>query len=155
MIDIAHIHPMIVHFPIVFFITALGLDLVVLGRRCDLAARRCLSNTALVALVFAALAAVVAASFGDMALDAALDKGFAKGPLEEHEGFGVTTMFYFCVLALVQLIAWWRRIPLAGSRGWAFFAFGIIGLGILIATAYHGGELVYHLGVNVDAVKNP
>lgn len=155
MIDIAHIHPMIVHFPIVFFVTALGLELIVLGRRGDLTARQCLSNTALAALVLAALAAVVAASFGDMALDKAVDRGFAKGPLEEHEDLGMTTMFYFCVLALVQLVAWWRRIPLSGSRGVIFFVLGLIGFAILITTAYHGGDLVYRLGVNVEAVKHP
>lgn len=155
MIDIAHIHPMIVHFPVVFFLTAVGLELIVLARKGDLAARQCLSNTALAALVLAAVAAVVAATFGDMALDKAAGKGFPKGPLEEHEDWGMTTMTYFIIFALVQLVAWWRRIPLSGNRGWVMFALGVIGIGILIATAYHGGELVYHLGVNVDAVKHP
>lgn len=155
MIDIAHVHPMIVHFPIVFFITALGLELIVLARKGDLAARQCLSNTALAALVLAALAAIAAASFGDMALDKALDRGFPKGPLEEHEDFGMTTMWYFAVLAVVQLVAWWRRTPLSGGRGWALFAVGLVGFGLLIATAYHGGDLVYRLGVNVAAVKHP
>ena len=155
MIDITHIHPMVVHFPIVLFLTAVAVELLVLIRNGDLSARQCLPGIALAALVLAALAAVVAASFGDIALDAAVDKGFPKGPLEEHEGLGMTTMSYFVVLALVQLWAWWRRIPLAGGRGWAIFALGVIGIGILIAAAYHGGELVYHYGVNVDAVKHP
>lgn len=155
MIDITHIHPMIVHFPIVLFLTAMAVEFLVLLRKGDLSARLCLPGVALAALVLGAIAAVVAASFGDIALDAAVDKGFPKDPLEEHEGLGMTTMFYFVVLALVQLWAWWRRIPLAAGRGWTVFVLGLVGIAILIAAAYHGGELVYHYGVNVDAVKNP
>jgi len=155
MIDITHIHPMIVHFPIVLFITAVAIELLVLMRKGDLSARQCLTGVALAALILGVIAAAVAASFGDMALDAAVDKGFPKKPLEEHEALGMTTMFYFAVLSLVQLFAWWRRIPLTDRRGWTVFGLGVVGIAILIAAAYHGGELVYHYGVNIDAVKHP
>jgi hypothetical protein len=42
MIDLSHIHPMLVHFPLVFFITAAVIFLVLAGRRGNLAARECL-----------------------------------------------------------------------------------------------------------------
>jgi uncharacterized membrane protein len=155
MIDINHVHPMVVHFPIVLFLTAVAVEAIVLVRGGDLAARQCLPGLALAALVLGAVAAMVAASFGDIALDAAADKGFPKNPLEEHADLGMTTVVFFGALALVQITAWWRRIPLAGGRGWIVFAVGVVGIAILLDTAYHGGELVYHYGVNVDAVKHP
>jgi uncharacterized membrane protein len=65
----------------------------------------------------------------------------------------MTTMSLFILLSAVYLFAWWRRISLAGAKGWAMFAFGLIGVAVLIAAAYHGGDLVYQLGVNVARVK--
>jgi len=152
MIDLAHIHPMLVHFPIVLLIIAVAVDFIVLQRNGDLAGAQALSNIALAALILGALAAIAAASFGDIAKDAAIDKGFAKPPLEEHEDLGFTTMWVFIVLALARLLAWRVHFSLAGWRGWAMSTAGVIGVGILLATAYHGGNLVYELGVNVAPV---
>lgn len=153
MIDIAHIHPMLVHFPIVLFLSAVGLEGLVLLRRGDLAANSCMANTALAALLLAALAAVVAATFGDMALDHAVALGFPKLPLEIHADLGISTMSFMLVLSAFHLLARWRRWTLAGGRGWLLLLVALAGVVLLIVTAYHGGELVYHYGVNVDAVK--
>lgn len=154
MIPIEHIHPMLVHFPIVLFTTALLVDAgIVFARSGDLSARDCLGSIGLAALVLGIIFSVLAAVFGDMALDIAIDKGFDKDPLEEHEGLAGATITIFGLLALAQIIAVWRRIPLAGNRGKAFVAIMLIGFLVLISTAYHGGELVYGLGVNVANVK--
>ena len=99
MINIAHIHPMLVHFPIVLFFIAVGVELIVLIRGGDLIGQQCLPRIALSALVLAALAAIVAASFGDMAFDKAIDLGFPRPPLEEHEELGFTTMWFFIGLS--------------------------------------------------------
>lgn len=153
MINIAHVHPMLVHFPIVLFFLAITIQVVVLMRKGDLAARECLPTTALVALALGLVFALAAAVFGDIALDQAVDLGFPKDPLEEHEDWATVTMFLFGALTLVQLIAWWRGIAVIEKRGWIVAGAGAIGLVLLLSTAYHGGELVYHIGVNVDVVK--
>ena len=153
MINIAHIHPMLVHFPIVLFLSAVGLQGLVLLRRGDLTANGCIANTALAALLLAALAAVVTASFGDMALDHAVALGFPKSPMEIHADLGFSTMWFMLLLSAFHLLARWRRWSLAGGRGWLLLLVALAGVVLLIVTAYHGGELVYHYGVNVDAVK--
>ena len=153
MIDIAHIHPMLVHFPIVLFILTVALEFLIMIRGGDLAGRDCLPRVALSALLLGTISAIAAASFGDMALDKAVALGFPKAPLETHETLGLTTMWIFIVLSLVQLWAWWRRLSLANGRGWALAVFGLAGVGVLLIAAYHGGELVYGLGVNVAPVK--
>ena len=154
MIPIEHIHPMLVHFPIVLFTLTLLIDSgLVFIRQGDLAARRCLTLAGLATLGIGLLFAILAAVFGDMALDIAVDKGFDRDPLEEHEGLAGATITLFGLLALVQIIAVWRSIPLSGNRGKAFVAVMAIGFGLLVSTAYHGGELVYGLGVNVANVK--
>ncbi|MGA8260032.1 MAG: DUF2231 domain-containing protein [Arenicellales bacterium] len=153
MINLAHIHPMLVHFPIVLFLLGAGLELIVLLRGQDLAAHECLPNVALATIVLAAVSAVVAAMFGDMAFDRATELGFPGGPLERHEGFGYTTMWFFIVYGTLYLLAWWRGLSLAAGRGWAWFVVSLVGVVLVLVTAYYGGDLVYRIGVNVVPVK--
>jgi len=152
MISLEHIHPVLVHFPIVLFLVAVLIDFLVLTKGGDLAATQCLSTTGLYALLLAALAAATAATFGDIALDKAIELGFDKVPLEEHEDLGYTTLSILIGLAVWQLFARWRGIQLNGAHGWLFFVVALAGTGALLTTAWHGGELVYELGVNVTPV---
>jgi uncharacterized membrane protein len=152
MIPITEVHPMLVHFPIVFWISAEAIAVVVLLRGGDLSARQQWSRTAFYGLLAGTAFAVLAAIFGDIALDQALAAGFAAGPLETHETVAVMTIGIFALHALLRLLAIWRHYPLAGLRGWLAELPGLVGIGGLLVTAYLGGELVYHLGVNVAAV---
>jgi uncharacterized membrane protein len=152
MIDPAHIHPMVVHFPIVLLMLAVAVQWLVLIRGGDLSAHDCLSNLTLATLALGALSAVVAAFFGDVALDKAVALGFPAGPLETHEAFGITTMSVFLAITAVQAFAWWRGIGLSGRRGWILASIGTVGVILLVVTAFFGGHLVYEIGVNVRAV---
>lgn len=151
MINMAHIHPMLVHFPLTIIFLVIAAEWVALLRGDNLGEHRCLVNTALALLVLAALAAILAAVFGDIAMDIALDKGFTKDPIEEHASWGITTAIFFTVLALVQSVLWWRR-RINRMLSWIFFVIGVLAAGSATIAAYHGGELVYKLGVNVEKV---
>jgi uncharacterized membrane protein len=153
MIDITHIHPMLVHFPIVFFITAAVIFFVIAIRFGNLTARNCLPLIGAATVIIGLLIGYVAAFFGDIALDAAIAKGFPVPPLERHEGMAMVTLTFFSLLAAVLLAAIWKNIALNRKRAWFFFAAAAIGMIVLIITAYFGGDLVYHLGVNVDSVS--
>jgi len=153
MIDIAHIHPILVHFPIVLFLLALAIDFIILVKKGDLAAKDCLSTVGASALLLAALAAIAAATFGDIALDKAVELGFDKAPLEQHEELGLTTLWILIGLSAWQIFARWRSKPLNATIGWIFFAIALAGTGTLLTAAYFGGELVYSIGVNVAPVK--
>ena len=133
MISIALIHPLLVHFPIVLLIAAVAMDIMT-------------------ALLMGTVSAGIAAIFGDIALDKAISLGFPSGPLETHEMFALITLGVFIVHSLLRLFAVWRRYPLRGFSGWISALPGMVGLVLLIATAYYGGELVYHFGVNVASV---
>ena len=152
MISLEHIHPMLVHFPIVLLLLAVLIDFLVMAGKGDLAATGCLPTSGFYALLLAALAAIAAASFGDIALDKAIELGFDKVALEEHEELGFTTLWLMLGLASWQLLARWRHMRLGGVTGWLFFALALVASGILLAAAYHGGGLVYDLGVNVRPV---
>ena len=118
----------------------------------NLTARECLPLTGVAALVIGLLMAYMAAFFGDIALDAAVAKGFAAAPLERHEEMAMVTLTVFSLLAIVLLLATWKKISLVRNRAWYFFAAAAVGIVLLLVTAYFGGDLVYHIGVNVDSV---
>ena len=153
MVDITHIHPMLVHFPIVLLPLGALLYIVAALRGDDLGARRGLSLLAFLCLTAGTLTAMLAAAFGDVALDAAVDKGFDERPLEAHEDLAGPTIIVFGVLALVQALALWRAVVVRGARAWLLSLVAVAGVGLLLVTAYHGGQLVYELGVNVAPVR--
>ena len=153
MIPLEHIHPMLVHFPIVFFMAVLALDFIIVASGRDLAARGPLAGLALIVLWLGVAAAAATAFFGDAALDIAAARGFSQAALERHEGLGWTTLLVFAGIAVLRLIVWWRRIPFRGGRGWLAAAVTLAGVVVLVITAYRGGELVYQLGVNVAAIR--
>ncbi len=149
MLSIAHIHPIAVHFPIVFFLTLAGFDTVMLAMRVPISGRRCVSNISAVLAVLAGLAAVVTYTFGDMAYDAAVASGVAAARLETHETLGTITAICFAVWALIRGYVWWCGILLEGARKLAVVLIEIAGVLLITTTAYFGGQLVYELGVNV------
>lgn len=153
MISIALIHPMLVHFPIVLLLTATVMDITLLLLKKDLTSRQCLPMVALTALLLGTLAAGLAAIFGDIALDKAISLGFPSDPLETHETLALITIAVFSLHCLLRLLAVWRKYPLRGLSGWVSTLPGLAGVVLLIITAYFGGELVYHFGVNVAAVS--
>jgi uncharacterized membrane protein len=151
MIPITEIHPMLVHFPIVLWLSAEAIAVVVLLRGGDLSARQHWPAVALYSLLAGTAFALIAALFGDIALDHAVAAGFAAGPLEIHETVAVITLSIFVLHSALRLLAIWRRYPLIGIRGWLAELPGFVGICGLLVTAYLGGELVYHMGVNVAA----
>lgn len=153
MIPLEHIHPMIVHFPIVLMFLVAGLDLLIVVRGGSLSDSSTLARLATGLLVLAGVSAVAAFLFGDMAYDIATSAGVSEASLETHEGLGTTTMAVFVALALVRLAARWRGIGLAGGKGWVVTMASIAGVVLVVLTAYFGGQLVYQLGVNVAQLK--
>lgn len=152
MISISLIHPMLVHFPIVFLTVAVAMDIIGLSIKKNLADREGLPLISLSALLLGTLSAGIAAIFGDMALDRAVSLGFSAGPIEVHETLALITIAVFSLYCLLRLLAVWRRYSLSGLVGWLSAMLGMLGVVLLITTAYYGGELVYHFGVNVAPV---
>ncbi len=151
MIPITEIHPMLVHFPIVLWMGAEVIAIILLLRGTDLGSRQHWPLMAFYVLASGTVFAALAAVFGDIALDHAIAAGFQAKPLEIHETFAIITLCIFCLHAILRLVAIWRGVALTGLRGWLAELPGLVGVVFLIFTAYSGGELVYNLGVNVAA----
>lgn len=148
MIDLAHIHPMLVHFPLALLPVALAAQLLAVIKGKDLFSRHCLSSSALVLLLLAAVAAITAAVFGDIALDKAIASGVPLASLETHEELGQLTAILLSVLAVAEL--WlYSKAKSSVVLNWSFLILGAGVLAVLLSTAWFGGQLVYDLGVNV------
>ena len=151
MITINEIHPILVHFPIVLWLTGEVIALIILLRGGDLSARQHWPMTSFYALLGGTLFAALAAVFGDMAAENAVAAGFQAGPIETHETFALITLSLFALHTILRFLAIWRHYPLTGRRAWLSELLGFIGIFLLVYTAYLGGGLVYHLGVNTAA----
>jgi len=149
MLSIQHIHPILVHFPIVFFITLAAVDLVATVRGRVTTGRGGLGSLSLGLALAAGGFAVAAYFFGDMALDVAESGGFHSDIAETHEALGQTTAAAFAVWALIRLGLWWRDLRLTGAGAFMVPLVEVAGAVLVVATAYYGGQLVYDLGVNV------
>lgn len=152
MMSLTHIHPMLVHFPLVLWpIGTLLLVLAVLNGRA-LTERTFIVQGAVWSLLIGSVVALLAAAFGDLALDVAKDLGFPEAPLEDHEETVSIAVWLFVV---VTAVLGWVHFKSVAVPGWlkpALVVASLVGVGVAIYGAWLGGNLVYELGVNVAAV---
>ncbi len=149
MLPIEQLHPIVVHFPIVFFLTLAALDIFALIRNAALDGRGAIANLSAGLAVLAGLAAVVAYSLGDEALEVAVASGVPEASLETHELLGTTSAIMLAVWGLARAYIWWRQLPLGKARAGGIVLVELAISLLVILTAYYGGQLVYELGVNV------
>ena len=152
MIPVQHIHPMLVHFPIVLVLLLAVFDLVAAMRGQTVSGRTTAGHISTGLAVLAAVFAIVTMMFGDMALEFAEDRGFSSEIAEIHEHLGQTVAITLSIWALVRAALWWRDARLQGAANALFPVVALAGAGLVMATAYYGGQLVYDLGVNVIKV---
>ncbi len=148
MFNIAHIHPMLVHFPLALLPTAMTVQLLALFKGQRLCERKCLPKVGLALLALAAVTAAIAAVFGDIALDAAVSSGIPMASLETHEELGQLSALILATMAIFAI--WFYRRQNSNLRAsWIMWLTGLIVLITVLTTAWFGGQLVYELGVNV------
>ena len=138
------IHPLVVHFPIALLPLGALLDLYALWR-----GDRVWHQFAYTAIVLGVSSAMVAVLTGNAAAADHWDRHEVVDVLSTHEDWATGTLF--CGLLLVL-----GRLPLqlkgdVEQRKWGLWTVGsAAGGGLVLATAYYGGMLVYEYGVGVQ-----
>lgn len=152
MIPVQHIHPMLVHFPIVliFFLTAF--DILATLRGHSVTGRTVAGNISTSFAVLTGLFAIATYIFGGMALDVAEAGGFHSDVAEIHESLGEMVAIVTGIYGLLRAGLWFKDFRINGVTSYIFPLAGLAGSALVAATAYFGGQLVYELGVNVAKV---
>lgn len=150
MIPVQHIHPMLVHFPIVLVFVLAAFDLTATARGASVTGRSVAGNISTAVAIGAAIFAVATWYFGGLALDHAEAGGFSSEVAEIHESLGMTVAGALSVWAVIRSFMWWRDMRASGVVKFAMPAVALAGAGLVTVTAYYGGQLVFELGVNVS-----
>ena len=146
--NIALLHPIVNHFTIALFIVAVVLDIIGL-----LTKKEYFHTAGWINLVFAAISGVLSLITGLLAEGKVTHSEAAHEIIETHEALG-----FVIVGCIVVLLVW--RLVLKGKfpvkAMILYLLIGLAGIGVMIRSAFLGGELVFVHGVAVEAVPvNP
>jgi uncharacterized membrane protein len=142
-----NVHPMIVHFPIAWWIAAVLVDLI--GVMLPRAAWA--TTTASTLYPAGAAAATVTYFTGRQAAMTVLTPGMAHPIVLEHWNWALATTIGFWVIALLRLAV---NLKHPRAPRWvriALVAVALAGLGSLFETGNRGARLVYEYGLGVAA----
>ena len=133
------LHPILVHFPIAILILGFAVGSISLCRNHP----EGLSEAASWLLWMGAASVWMAVGAGLLAQKTAPHIPLAWETLAEHKELGLWTAGLFTALSLWRF---WMK------RRWEkiFFLAWLASLGLLLATAFHGGELVFTFGMGVQ-----
>lgn len=144
MIDLTHLHPMVVHFPIALLLVGFLTDLA------DLVIKReFLSQTAFYLLILGALGTVAALLSGDQAGNGIMEQGLLGQAVEQHEEAAELTVWLVGIAAAVRVILVLLKRYSGIFKVMAFLLFfaSVIAVG---RTGYYGGALVYKHAAGVQ-----
>jgi len=134
-----HLHPMIVHFPIALFLTALVLDLLSFITK-----RETFHQSALTLYVIAALITPLVVRTG---IWEATKIGLSHPLLDEHRTFALWTMW----ISLMSLPLLWLIKKEAAKYFRILFLVFLIATSILVSIgADKGGRMVFEYGVGIE-----
>ena len=145
-----NVHPLIVHFPIALFTAGFVVDMVGYILKKDF-----LKSAGLVMVLLGAVGAVAANLSGRQA-EEMVEKFLSHAgeeALESHETFGNITVYVLPAAAVLNLLV---VFVLKGKKKAAqvmlgcYIALGVLGVIMVTATGYKGGDMVYKHGAGVN-----
>lgn len=142
------LHPLIVHFPIALLLTSILADLLAL-----LCHRAAFQEVALFLLVLGVIGAIAAGVSGEQAGEAVAHLPDLRGAVEQHEDFATGAIWLFIALLLSRLYTVIKG-RFASTFQALYLIISLVAGGLLMATAYSGGNLVYEHGAGVKPVMN-
>lgn len=149
MIPVQHVHPMLVHFPIVLVFLLVAFDGMATIAGKQVTGRTIAGNISTAIAALAGISAVAAYYFGDLALSFAEAGGFESDVAETHEGLGRMVAVGLAAWAIARIGLWVADIRFKGPVSYLVPALSTAATALVVVTAYYGGQLVFDLGVNV------
>jgi len=138
MFNTAHLHPMIVHFPIALITAGFLADVVFLFFKKE----KCLSKTGFYLMVLGALAAIAAWSTGQLFTNEP-SQGEIVRIFEKHETGAMITMIIMLIGAAVRVYLVIKKKDETNLK-WLVFGFYFLGFAAVTFTGFMGGTMVYN-----------
>jgi uncharacterized membrane protein len=138
MFNTAHLHPMIVHFPIALITAGFLADVVFLFFRNE----KCLSKTGFYLMVLGALAALAAWSTGQLFTNEPAQGEIVK-IFQRHETGAMITMIIMLIGATVRVYLVIKKKDETNLK-WLVFGFYFLGFAAVTFTGFMGGTMVYN-----------
>ena len=144
--DLTHLHPMSVHFPIALLIVGFLSDIVGLLTKRDF-----FTQAGFYLFTLGALGVIAAFITGSQAGDGIVEEGALNQALETHEGVAELTIWVVSSAAVFR-IALFLLKKYSGVLKMVSLALGLLAVMAIARTGYYGGELVYKhaAGVQLD-----
>lgn len=143
MIDISHIHPMLVHFPIALLIAGFFSDILGLFVK-----KEFFTRAGFYLLILGTLGAIAAVITGHMAGDG-IESGSLKQAVEVHEDAGTLTLWLALITSAFRIVLVWLEKYRGILKAAALILFFATVLSVA-RTGYYGGELVYKHAAGVE-----
>jgi uncharacterized membrane protein len=141
------IHPLIVHFPIALLFTSVFFDLLWV-----ITDNKNYRQTGFWLLILGLIGGIVAAIFGAWSEEIVEAMGVPEQAVDRHETFAVVTLIVFGILLLFR---WWIKERWSVRDRVVYLCGAMLGLLLLGATGFYGGELVYRYGAGITSPASP
>ncbi|GET28897.1 DUF2231 domain-containing protein [Prolixibacter sp. SD074] len=143
MIDISHIHPMLVHFPIALLLAGFFSDVLGLFVK-----KEFFTRAGFYLLILGTLGAIAAVITGHMAGDG-IEAGALGQAVEVHEDAGTLTLWLALITSAFRIVLVWFKKYRGALKTLALVFFLATVLSVA-RTGYYGGELVYKHAAGVE-----
>ncbi len=137
MLELTHIHPMLVHFPIALLILGFLAELVALALK-----KKFFADAAFLLLITGALGAVAAVLSGSYAAGGLEEAGTLKQAVETHEGAAELAMWLAVIAAAFRTALVLIR-KYTGSLRYLSAVLFLVAVLAVARAGYYGGELVF------------
>jgi uncharacterized membrane protein len=141
-VNILHLHPMLVHFPIALFFTSLFFDLLYKVKK-----NGDFHKFGYYLLTLAVLSGVLASSAGILIEDKIASTGISEQHIDDHKGFALAAMALFIALLAFRFF---KKNKISENVFNIYLAFSLVGIMLLSLAAFRGGKLVYEYGAAVQ-----
>jgi len=140
--DLPRLHAVLNDFPAALLVTAVLFELVGMLTR-----RESLRPASYWMLMAGVVGAILAVASG-LAAEDVIDHGRAIHEImEEHETLALLTTALFGLIAVWRVL---REKKMNRGERWGLLGLGLIGLGLLVATGSHGGEMVFEHAAGIS-----
>lgn len=148
---LASIHPVVVHFPIAFFVLYFLLETIGTLFKKDF-----FTKTALFVLSLGVFFSLIAVLTGNQAhetfkyLNNSYD--YANQLIERHEELATLSLWYFTILLFIRVFLIIKKKFTSIPR-YLFILFALIGCVLILLTGYYGGVLVFEHGIGTKLFR--